>query len=48
MEAARDVIRRWWPERIGSSEAPVMDNGSGLSRSERIGAQSLARMLQVA
>ena len=49
MEGAREVIRRWWPERIGGgSEPPVMDNGSGLSRSERISAQALARMLQVA
>jgi len=49
MESAREVIRRWWPERIGGgSEAPVMDNGSGLSRNERISAQALARMLQVA
>jgi D-alanyl-D-alanine carboxypeptidase/D-alanyl-D-alanine-endopeptidase (penicillin-binding protein 4) len=49
MDGAREVIRRWWPERIGGgSEAPIMDNGSGLSRSERISAQALARMLQVA
>ena len=49
MEGAREVIRRWWPERIGGgSETPVMDNGSGLSRSERITAQALARMLQTA
>jgi D-alanyl-D-alanine carboxypeptidase/D-alanyl-D-alanine-endopeptidase (penicillin-binding protein 4) len=49
MDAAREVIRRWWPERVGTGlEPPVMDNGSGLSRSERISAQGLARMLQVA
>ena len=47
-EASRDVLRRWWQERIGGTEAPLMDNGSGLSRNERISAQALARMLQTA
>ena len=45
-EGAREVVRRWWSERFAGSEPPVLDNGSGLSRSERISAQSLARMLQ--
>ncbi|MBT9506346.1 D-alanyl-D-alanine carboxypeptidase/D-alanyl-D-alanine-endopeptidase [Rhodoferax sp.] len=44
--ASREVLRRWWKERMGSDDAPVMDNGSGLSRSERISAQALARLLQ--
>ncbi len=47
-EAAREVLRRWWVERIGANDAPTMDNGSGLSRQERISAQALARMLQTA
>jgi serine-type D-Ala-D-Ala carboxypeptidase/endopeptidase (penicillin-binding protein 4) len=47
-ETAREVLRRWWQERFPGVEAPVLDNGSGLSRSERISAQSLARMLQAA
>ena len=47
-EASREVVRRWWQERIGGSEGPVLDNGSGLSRAERISAQALARMLQTA
>ena len=47
-EASREVIRRWWQERIGAGEVPVLDNGSGLSRAERISAQALARMLQTA
>ena len=46
--ASRAVLQRWWKERIGGDELPVWDNGSGLSRHERISAQSLARMLQVA
>ena len=47
-EASRDVVRRWWQERIGGADAPVLDNGSGLSRVERISAQGLARLLQTA
>jgi D-alanyl-D-alanine carboxypeptidase/D-alanyl-D-alanine-endopeptidase (penicillin-binding protein 4) len=46
--ASRAVLQRWWKERIGSDEFPVWDNGSGLSRQERISAQGLARLLQVA
>ncbi len=49
LEAGRDTLRRWWNDRIGTGEGqPVFDNGSGLSRSERISAAALARMLQVA
>ncbi len=49
LEASRAVVRRWWGERIGGGdEMPVFDNGSGLSREERISAAALARMLQVA
>jgi D-alanyl-D-alanine carboxypeptidase/D-alanyl-D-alanine-endopeptidase (penicillin-binding protein 4) len=47
LEASREVVQRWWRERVGG-EAPVLDNGSGLSRDERISAQGLARLLQVA
>jgi D-alanyl-D-alanine carboxypeptidase/D-alanyl-D-alanine-endopeptidase (penicillin-binding protein 4) len=46
-EASRDVLQRWWRERVGG-DVPVFDNGSGLSRDERISAQALARLLQVA
>ena len=46
-EASRDVMQRWWRERVGG-DVPVFDNGSGLSREERISAQALARLLQVA
>ena len=45
-EASRDVMQRWWRERVGG-DVPTFDNGSGLSREERISAQSLARLLQV-
>ncbi len=52
-EASRDVVARWWKERIGGAASaddalPVLDNGAGLSRQERISAQALARLLQVA
>jgi serine-type D-Ala-D-Ala carboxypeptidase/endopeptidase (penicillin-binding protein 4) len=46
--ASREVLRRWWQERIGSDDAPVLDNGAGLSRGERISAQALAHLLQTA
>lgn len=46
-DASRDVMQRWWRERVGG-EVPIFDNGSGLSREERISAQALARLLQVA
>ena len=41
------MVQRWWFERLGG-EVPVLDNGSGLSRDERISAQGLGRLLQVA
>ena len=48
-EASRSALGQWWRERIGTGEAPpVFDNGSGLSRDERISAAALGRMLQVA
>jgi len=47
--ASQAVVARWWKERMGAdADLPLLDNGSGLSRSERISAQSLARLLQVA
>jgi D-alanyl-D-alanine carboxypeptidase/D-alanyl-D-alanine-endopeptidase (penicillin-binding protein 4) len=45
-DASREVMQRWWRERVGG-EMPTFDNGSGLSREERISAQALARLLQV-
>jgi D-alanyl-D-alanine carboxypeptidase/D-alanyl-D-alanine-endopeptidase (penicillin-binding protein 4) len=46
--ASREVLRRWWQTRIGPDDAPLLDNGAGLSRDERISAQALARLLQTA
>ena len=47
-EGSREAVRAWWHKRFGAQDAPVLDNGSGLSRLERITAQGLARMLQTA
>ena len=44
-EGSREIVRAWWRDRIGG-EPPTIDNGSGLSRSERITAQQLGRLLQ--
>jgi len=46
-EASREAMQAWWRDRIGG-EVPVFDNGSGLSREERISALGLARLLQFA
>jgi D-alanyl-D-alanine carboxypeptidase/D-alanyl-D-alanine-endopeptidase (penicillin-binding protein 4) len=49
LDGARATLRQWWNNRIGTGEGqPVFDNGSGLSREERISAAALAKMLQVA
>ncbi|WP_114971472.1 D-alanyl-D-alanine carboxypeptidase/D-alanyl-D-alanine-endopeptidase [Rhodoferax ferrireducens] len=47
-EASREVVQRWWTQRIAPNDAPTLDNGAGLSRNERISAQALARLLQTA
>jgi D-alanyl-D-alanine carboxypeptidase/D-alanyl-D-alanine-endopeptidase (penicillin-binding protein 4) len=46
---ARVSVRTWWANFVGkTSQAPepVLDNGSGLSRSERLSARALADLLQ--
>lgn len=49
VESARATVRQWWNDRIGTGEGqPLLDNGSGLSREERISSAALAKMLQVA
>lgn len=48
MDASRDRVQRWWRERLGPMDLPVLDNGSGLSRHARISATALARLLQLA
>ena len=58
LAASRGVLQRWWQERIASksgtaadaaaSEPLNFDNGSGLSRQERISARALGQLLQSA
>jgi serine-type D-Ala-D-Ala carboxypeptidase/endopeptidase (penicillin-binding protein 4) len=47
-ESSRAAVQRWWKERISADDVPVLDNGSGLSRHERISAQALGKLLQTA
>lgn len=47
-ESAREAVRQWWQRRISTTDVPTIDNGSGLSRQNRISAQQLGQLLQVA
>jgi D-alanyl-D-alanine carboxypeptidase/D-alanyl-D-alanine-endopeptidase (penicillin-binding protein 4) len=44
--ASRAAAQAWWLKTLPASPPPVLDNGSGLSRSGRIPASSLAALLQ--
>jgi D-alanyl-D-alanine carboxypeptidase/D-alanyl-D-alanine-endopeptidase (penicillin-binding protein 4) len=46
-EGSREVLRSWWRDRLGG-DAPVTENGSGLSRNESITARQLGQLLQSA
>lgn len=43
---SRNILKHWWRERFGMRATPVIENGSGLSRTERITAASLTALLQ--
>jgi len=45
-DTGRAALAAWWKKSLPQQPAPVMDNGSGLSRIERVTASSLAAMLQ--
>lgn len=47
LASARELLRDWWQKRFGG-EPPVLDNGSGLSRNERITARQLGQLLHAA
>ena len=47
-ERSRNILNQWWANHLPNSEAPIIENGSGLSRVEAITAQSLADLLQAA
>ena len=44
--SSQDIVTRWWRERVGVP-VPQVENGSGLSREERVTPGALARLLQV-
>ena len=44
--ASRLRLEQWWRNQFPGLPAPVLDNGSGLSRSERSTAQALTALLQ--
>ena len=45
---SRNTLARWWRQRFGVRATPVVENGSGLSRNERVTAASLTALLQQA
>lgn len=47
-EASRLRLLQWWRNAFPGQEEPVLDNGSGLSRTERSTAASLTALLQAA
>ena len=47
-DSAREAVHRWWLRRISATEVPSLDNGSGLSRHNRISASQLGQLLRVA
>jgi D-alanyl-D-alanine carboxypeptidase/D-alanyl-D-alanine-endopeptidase (penicillin-binding protein 4) len=46
LEAGRAVVLDWWRQALPGSPEPVLGNGSGLNRAERITARGLAELLQ--
>jgi len=48
LESAREALRQWWQRRISATDVPTIDNGSGLSRHNRISAQQMGQLLQLA
>ena len=45
-EASRQIVLRWWQQKLPAQALPVIDNGSGLSREERSNALALGELLQ--
>ena len=44
-EASRQIVLRWWQQKLPNQVLPVIDNGSGLSREERSSALALSELL---
>ena len=47
-EQSRQRVVQWWRTRLPAHTAPTLDNGSGLSRHERMEVHSLSALLQLA
>jgi D-alanyl-D-alanine carboxypeptidase/D-alanyl-D-alanine-endopeptidase (penicillin-binding protein 4) len=47
-DASRQRLLQWWHATLPGQPEPVLENGSGLSRSERTSAAALTRLLQLA
>jgi len=47
-QSARDALTQWWQRRIDLRNVPTFDNGSGLSRQNRITARQLVLLMQTA
>jgi serine-type D-Ala-D-Ala carboxypeptidase/endopeptidase (penicillin-binding protein 4) len=46
---SRETVQHWWRQKIGlRAKPPILDNGSGLSRTERISTQALGELLRLA
>ncbi len=46
LEGSREAVQAWWRKTLPQAAPPLLDNGSGLSRSERVSANALAALLQ--
>lgn len=46
LAGSRIVLQDWWRQRFGAVDEPSLSNGSGLSRTDRISAHALERLLQ--
>ncbi len=48
-QQALEEVQTWWRERLGDQlPSPLLSNGSGLSRDDRVTAEGLAQVLQLA
>ena len=46
--SSKQVVMQWWTKNMQGHKAPLIDNGSGLSREERSSAQALSALLELA
>lgn len=47
-DASKQMLLQWWQTQLPDQPAPILENGSGLSRHERSSAAALTRLLQLA